>query len=79
VVTEASLAAGLAAYLKSPQDGRRFPKSIHSVVLLSTIIGPTHFWFRYKPRYAAILQLNETNEKLDELFLKQFSRTLMSF
>jgi TetR/AcrR family transcriptional regulator len=77
--TEAGLTAGLAAYLESLQDGGHFPKSIHPVVFLSTIIGPIHFWFRYKNRYAEILHLNETDEKLDELFLNQFSRILSRF
>jgi hypothetical protein len=38
-----------------------------------------HFWFRYKSRYVAILQLKETDERLDKLFLGQLSRILMSF
>ena len=78
-LTEASLTAGLAAYLKSQQDGGRFPKSIHPIVFLSMIIGPIHFWFRYKTRYAEILHLKETDEFLDELFQKQLSRILTSF
>ena len=78
-VSEVGLTAGLAAYLKSLQDGGRFPKEIHPVVFLSMIIGPIHFWFRYKTRYAAVLQLKETDERLDELFLEQFSRILMRF
>lgn len=78
-ITEASLTAGLAAYLKSQQDGGRFPKSIHPVVFLSMIIGPVHFWLRYKTRYAEILHLEETDEYLDELFQKQLSRILTSF
>jgi TetR/AcrR family transcriptional regulator len=78
-VTEASLTAGLAAYLKSLQNSGHFPKSIHPVVFLSMIIGPIHFWFRYKTRYAEILHLNETEEELDQLFLEQFSRILTRF
>ena len=77
--SEAGLTAGLAAYLKSLQDGGRFPEEIHPVVFLSMIIGSIHFWFRYKSRYTAILQLKEKDERLDELFLKQFSRILMCF
>ena len=77
--SEGGLTAGLAAYLKSLQDSGRFPKAIHPVVFLSMIIGPVHFWFRYKSRYAATLRLKETDEQLDELFLNQFRRILMSF
>jgi TetR/AcrR family transcriptional regulator len=78
-ITEAGLTAGLAAYLESLQEAGRFPKSIHPVVFLSMIIGPIHFWFRYKTRYLEILQLNETDQDLDEIFLKQFSRILTGF
>jgi AcrR family transcriptional regulator len=76
---EAGLTAGLAAYLASLQEGGRFPRQIHPAVFLSMIIGPIHFWFRYKSRYAETLGLKETDQELDHLFLKQFSRILMSF
>jgi AcrR family transcriptional regulator len=76
---EAGLTAGLAAYLASLQEGERFPRQIHPAVFLSMIIGPIHFWFRYKSRYAETLGLKETDQELDHLFLKQFSRILMSF
>ncbi len=79
VVSEAGLTAGLAAYLASLQEGGRFPRQIHPVVFLSMIIGPIHFWFRYKSRYAATLELKETDQELDQMFLKQFSRILVNF
>ena len=68
-----------AGYLSSLPEGGRFPRQIHPVVLLSMIIGPSYFWFRYKTRYAAILRLKGTDQELDHLFLKLFSRMLMSF
>lgn len=76
---EAGLTAGLAAYLASLQKGGRFPRQIHPVVFLSMIIGPIHFWFRYKSRYAAALELKAADQELDQMFLKQFSRILMGF
>jgi TetR/AcrR family transcriptional regulator len=77
--TEASLTAGLAAYLKSQQEHGLFPKSIHPIVFSSMIIGPVHFWFRYKTRYAEILHLEDSDARLDELFQNQISRILASF
>lgn len=78
-VNEARLTAGLAAYLTSLQDSGYLSRDIHPVVFLSMIIGPIHFWFRYKTRFAEILQLKEKDEEFDEIFLKQFSWMLTSF
>ena len=78
-VNEAKLTAGLAAYLKSLQADGSFPKEIEPVVFLSMIIGPIHFWFRYKTRFAEILGLKEEGEDIDGLFLKQFTGMLTSF
>ena len=78
-VNEAKLTAGLAAYLTSLQDSGHFPRRIHPTVFLSMIIGPIHFWFRYRTRFTEILQLTEKDEELDDVFLKQFSRVLTSF
>jgi len=76
---EARLTVGLAAYLSSLQDSGNFPREINPVVFLSMIIGPIHFWFRYKTRFAEILRLTEKDEALDETFLKQFTWMLTSF
>jgi len=76
---EAKLTAGLADYLKSLQTSGHFSKDIHPFVFLSMIIGPIHFWFRYKSRFTEILQLKKRAEKLDDIFLEQFTEMLMSF
>ncbi|MBN2322302.1 MAG: TetR/AcrR family transcriptional regulator [Spirochaetes bacterium] len=78
-VNEARLTAGLAAYLASLQESGHFPREIDPVVFLSTIIGPIHFWFRYKTRFAEILKLTEKDGALDDHFLKQFTLMLTSF
>lgn len=78
-VNEARLTAGLAAYLTSLQNSGHFPAEIHPAVFLSMIIGPIHFWSRYRTRFTEILQLTEKDEELDEVFLKQFSRILTGF
>lgn len=78
-VNETKLTAGLAAYLTSLQAGGSFPKEIEPVVFLSMIIGPIHFWFRYKSRFAEILRQKKEGEDFDELFLKQFTAMLTSF
>ncbi|MBN2556485.1 MAG: TetR/AcrR family transcriptional regulator [Anaerolineales bacterium] len=78
-VNEANLTAGLAAYLAALQDSGHFPAEIDPVVFLTTIIGPIHFWFRYRAHFAEILDLKEKDDQLDERFLQQFGAILMSF
>jgi len=78
-VNESRLTAGLAAYLESLQAEGSFPREIEPVVFLSMIIGPIHFWFRYKSRFAEFLQLEGDDKDMDDLFLKQFAGILTSF
>jgi len=78
-VNEANLTAGLAAYLAALQESGHFPAEIDPVVFLTTIIGPIHFWFRYRAHFAEILDLKEKDDQLDERFLQQFSAILMGF
>jgi TetR/AcrR family transcriptional regulator len=77
--SEARLTAGLAGYLEDLQRSGRFPGEIHPAVFLSMIIGPIHFWFRYKDRFAEILKLGASEEELDELFLEQLTSILARF
>lgn len=79
VVNESRLTVGLAAYLTSLQDSGNFPKEIEPAVFLSMIIGPIHFWFRYKARFVEILRLKGDAENMDDLFLDQFTAILTSF
>lgn len=74
--SEAHLTAGLAAYLADLQAQGRFPAGIDPAVFLSAIIGPIHFWFRYRKNFAGILQLEESEEELDRRFLEQHTAML---
>ncbi|MBN1437916.1 MAG: TetR/AcrR family transcriptional regulator [Anaerolineales bacterium] len=76
---EARLTAGLAEYVKAMQRDGYLSRAIHPAVFLSMIIGPIHFWFRYKSRFAEILCWKEKDAALDELFLEQFIAILTSF
>lgn len=77
--SEAQLTAGLAAYLEGLQAQGQFPADIDPVVFLSAIIGPVHFWFRYKANFTEILQLGGSEEELDRRFLEQFIAMLARF
>ena len=77
--TEAELTAGLAGFLMQLQSQDQFPAEIDPAVFLSTIIGPIHFWFRYREHFVEILDLEDGNGTLDDRFLQQFSAILMSF
>lgn len=73
---EARLTGGLAAYLSSLKQSGHLPERIHPAVFLSMTIGAIHFWFRYKTRFAEILQMRQSEERLDELFVEQLTGML---
>jgi len=77
--SEVQLTAGLAAYLIQLQAEGHFPPDIDPVVFLSTIIGPVHFWFRYKTNFTDILHLEGSEEEIDRRFLQQFIAMLGRF
>jgi hypothetical protein len=41
------------------------------MVFLTRMIGPVHFWLRYRDEFKAALDLTAQEEELDELFLSQ--------
>ncbi len=69
---EAALTAGLVRAVSQLQAQGRVDKNIHPIVFLTVIIGSIHFWNRYRDSYQAALNLSETPEELDALFLDQF-------
>ncbi|MBN2040450.1 MAG: TetR/AcrR family transcriptional regulator [Spirochaetes bacterium] len=73
---ETQLTAKLTTYMLSLQEKGYFPGDIHPIVFLTMIIGSIQFWFRYKSRFSKILQLKETENELDDLFLKQFAQMI---
>lgn len=69
---EAALTAGLVQAVGQLQAQGRVDQNIHPIVFLTAIIGSIHFWNRYRDSYQAALNLSETPEELDALFLDQF-------
>ncbi|MBN2402137.1 MAG: TetR/AcrR family transcriptional regulator [Spirochaetes bacterium] len=75
---EARLVEKLAAYFKSLQGKGIFSADIHPVVFLTMIIGSIQFWFRYKKHFLKILNLKQTGDEFDNMFLNQFALMLQS-
>lgn len=76
---ESGLTAGLAAYLTLLQKEGVFPKNIPPLVFLNLIIGPIHFWFRYKKQFTEILQIEKTEEEVDAFFLENFKKIITDY
>lgn len=79
---EAGLTAGLVLAVSQLQQKGLINNQIHPMVFLTTIIGAIHFWNRYRDQYKAALNLSETTDELDNLFLDQFIslvKEMMSF
>ena len=68
---EAQLTAGLAQAVEQLQDQGLMNKQFSPVVLLTLIIGPIHYWLRYRELFRSTLNLTESSEELDRLFLGQ--------
>jgi AcrR family transcriptional regulator len=68
---EASLTAGLAQVVKQLQNQGFLDDRFSPVVVLTLIIGPIHFWLRYRDQFKRALHLDEASDDLDQLFLDQ--------
>lgn len=68
---EATLTAGLAQSVTQLQQQGLLDDHFSPAVLLTMIIGPIHFWLRYREQFKAILHLTETSEELDAIFIAQ--------
>jgi AcrR family transcriptional regulator len=68
---EAALTAGLVQEVQKLQEQGILDTRFSPMVFLTLIIGPIHFWLRYREQYKAILNLTETSDDLDQLFLGQ--------
>ena len=73
---EARLTAGLAGVITRMQGKGQADPTFQSYVLLSLIIGPIHFWMRYRENFMKQLNLEETPEELDNIFLEQFLKVI---
>jgi len=68
---EALLTSGLAQAVKQLQEQGFLTDQFSPAVLLTLIIGPIHYWLRYRDQFKAALNLTENSEDLDRLFLGQ--------
>jgi AcrR family transcriptional regulator len=68
---EAALTAGLVREVKNLQEQGLLDNRFSPMVFLTLIIGPIHFWLRYREQFKAILNLSETSDDLDQLFFGQ--------
>ncbi|MBN2146980.1 MAG: TetR/AcrR family transcriptional regulator [Anaerolineales bacterium] len=74
---EAYLTAGLFQEVQRLQDQGIIDNRFSPVVILTLVIGPIHFWLRYREQFKVILNLSETSEALDQLFLGQLIQLVM--
>lgn len=73
---EAEITAGLARAVEELQRVGVIDDRVHPIVFLTTVIGPIHFWNRYREQYQATLNLSGTLDELDQLFIHQFTNLM---
>jgi AcrR family transcriptional regulator len=74
---EALLTAGLFQEVKRLQEQGILDNRFSPVIFLTMVIGPIHFWLRYREQFKAILNLPEDLDELDQLFLGQLIQLIM--
>jgi AcrR family transcriptional regulator len=70
---EAALTAALVREVENLQGQGLIDDRFNPMVFLTLIIGPIHFWLRYRNQFKSILNLSDPPEELDGLFLKQLT------
>ena len=70
---EAGLTAGLVREVEHLQKQGLVDTRYHPMVFLTLIIGSIHFWLRYRDQFKTSLDLSDSPEALDELFLEQLT------
>ena len=70
---ETALTAGLVRQVEALQTQGLVDTRYSPIVFLTMIIGPIHFWLRYRNQYKTILALPESPDELDNFFLKQLT------
>jgi AcrR family transcriptional regulator len=68
---ENSLTIELVQAVQHLQEQGMLDNRFSPMVFLTLIIGPIHFWLRYRDQFKTVLNLNETSDDLDRLFLGQ--------
>ena len=70
---EAALTAGLVRQVEKFQAQGLIDSRFNPMVFLTLIIGPIHFWLRYRDQFKSILSLSDSPDEMDDLFLKQLT------
>jgi AcrR family transcriptional regulator len=70
---EATLTAALVRQVETLQSHGLVDDRFTPMVFLTMIIGPIHFWLRYRDQFKTILNLNISTDDMDELFLEQLT------
>jgi len=70
---EAGLTASLVREVEHLQEQGLVDTRYHPMVFLTLIIGPIHFWLHYRDQFKTSLDLSDSPEALDELFLGQLT------
>jgi AcrR family transcriptional regulator len=68
---EAGLTAGLVRQVEQLQKRGQIDTRYSPMVFLTMIVGPIHFWLRYRDQFKASLNLPDSPEAMDALFLEQ--------
>jgi len=70
---EAALTAALVRQVEALQAQGFIDDRFSPTVFLTMIIGPIHFWLRYRDQFKAALNLPETPDDMDQIFLEQLT------
>ena len=70
---ETALTAGLVRQVEAMQTQGLIDTRFSPIIFLTMIIGPIHFWLRYRDQFKTILNLSTSADDLDELFLEQLT------
>ena len=70
---EAGLTAALVREVERMQQQGLLDTRYAPMVFLTMIIGPIHFWLRYRDQFRSSLNLSDSPEAMDALFLEQLT------
>jgi TetR/AcrR family transcriptional regulator len=70
---EAGLTVGLVHQVEQLQQQGLIDRRYAPAVFLTLIVGPIHFWLRYRDQFKASLDLPDSTEAMDALFLDQLT------
>ena len=70
---EAGLTAALVREVEQLQQQGLIDTRYSPMIFLTMLIGPIHFWLRYRDQFKTSLDLSDSPEALDELFLEQLT------